>query len=267
MPAYLAGPGPVAMAHRGFSREGLENSLRAFGAAVDLGYRYLETDVHATSDGVLVAFHDDRLDRVTDQQGLVAELPWRVVSRARIGGCEPVPRLEDVLGTWPDVRVNIDVKAPAAVAPLVDVLRRTAATARVCVASFSDARRRAVVRRLPPGAAASPGKPTVAASVVAARAPLPMAGRAGVLRRVLAEVDVVQVPTTVAHRSYVQAVQAAGRSVHVWTVNEPAEMHRLLDLGVDGLITDRADLLRDVLQARGTWPHSPGPAGAGPPST
>ena len=129
--AFLDHPGPIPFAHRGGSADGLENSLAAFAGAVDLGYRYLETDVHATSDGVLLAFHDHTLDRVTDRRGVVARLPWREVRRARIGGREPIPTLEELLGSWPDVRVNVDIKEQGAVAPLVEVIRRTQAVDRV----------------------------------------------------------------------------------------------------------------------------------------
>ncbi|MFD9130057.1 glycerophosphodiester phosphodiesterase, partial [Kitasatospora sp. NPDC059571] len=111
MHPFLDHPGPLAFAHRGGDLGHPENSLAAFEAAVALGYRYLETDVHATRDGVLVAFHDSRLDRVTDATGAVAELPWDTVGRARIGGTEPVPLLEDLLGAFPAARFNIDVKA------------------------------------------------------------------------------------------------------------------------------------------------------------
>ena len=144
--AFLDHPGPIPFAHRGGAAGGLENSLAAFAHAVELGYRYLETDVHATSDGVLLAFHDRTLDRVTDRVGVVAQLPWREVREARIGGREPIPTLEELLGSWPDVRVNIDVKEMGAVEPLIEVIRRTGAVDRVCVASFS-ARRTAAVRR------------------------------------------------------------------------------------------------------------------------
>ena len=129
------------MAHRGGAHlpgnEGLENSLVAFANAVSLGYRYLETDVHATADGVLLAFHDHHLDRVTDGRGRVGDLPWNVVRRARIGGREPIPTLEELLGAFPDARVNVDVKHRSAVGPLIDAVRRTDAIERVCVASFS----------------------------------------------------------------------------------------------------------------------------------
>src|SRR5688572_11562358 len=108
---FLDWPGPLAFAHRGGASEAPENTLPAFEQAVRLGYRYLETDVHTTADGELVAFHDDRLDRVTDRTGMVAELPWSTVRAARVDGREPIPLLEDLLGAFPEARVNIDPKA------------------------------------------------------------------------------------------------------------------------------------------------------------
>jgi glycerophosphoryl diester phosphodiesterase len=255
---YLDVPTPLVMAHRGFSRDGLENSMAAFAAAVDLGVTHLETDVHATADGRLVAFHDRVLDRVTDGYGPVAGLTWEAVSRARIGGREPVPLLEDVLGTWSQVRVNVDVKAAAAVGPLVDVVNRTRSWDRVCVASFSDARRRAVLRRLPPGVASSPGRTVVGAFWAATRGRY----RVGALRRIARDVVCLQVPERlgalrVVDGRLVRAAHAAGLQVHVWTVDDPQDMHRLLDLGVDGIITDRADTALDVVRGRaGQGPSS-----------
>ncbi|GAA2020320.1 glycerophosphodiester phosphodiesterase family protein [Pseudokineococcus marinus] len=249
-PGVLAGDGPLLLAHRGFSRDGLENTLPAFAAALELGADLVETDVHTTADGVLVAFHDDRLDRVTDAEGELARTPWSVVSRARIGGREAVPRLADVLEALPGARLNIDVKAPGAVEPLVELLRRTGAWRRVVVASFSERRRRAVLAGLPAATAASAGAPLVAAVVGAVRAPLPAAARRRAVARALAGVDVVQVPERVATPAFVRAVHEAGRLVHVWTVDDVPTMHRLLDGGVDGLVTDRTDLLRRVLDAR-----------------
>jgi glycerophosphoryl diester phosphodiesterase len=259
LPAYLRTPGPLALAHRGFSPAGLENSMAAFEAAVDLGFRYLETDVHATADGVLLAFHDHVLDRVTDGHGRVAELPWARVRRARIGGVEAVPRLEDVLAAWPHVRLNVDVKHPAAVAPLVEVLRRSGAAGRVLVASFSERRRRAVLHQLDGGAGPSPvatsaSPPGVARFLAATASGL----RGQALRRTLPGVHCLQVPVRagavpVVTRRTVEAAHSASLPVHVWTVNDEREMHRLLDIGVDGIITDRADTLRDVLRARGQW--------------
>jgi glycerophosphoryl diester phosphodiesterase len=254
---YLDAPGGfVALAHRGFSVEGLENSLAAFGAAVELGFRYVETDAHSTSDGVAVALHDATLDRTTDGSGAIAALPWRRVRRARIGGVEPVPPLEDVLGTWPDLRVNVDVKAGAAVEPVAEAIERTRAHDRVCVTSFSVRRRRATLARLSRRVATSAGRPEVVAAVLGARSGR---WRTGAVRAALRGVDCVQVPersggVRVVDARFVASAHAAGRQVHVWTVNEAADMERLLDLEVDGLVTDRADVLREVLARRGLWP-------------
>ncbi len=251
---YLHDPsGVVALAHRGFSLDGRENSMAAFAAAVDLGFRYVETDAHATADGVAVALHDATLDRTTDGHGAVADLPWSAVARARIGGAEPVPRLDELLGTWPDLHVNVDVKDARAVRPVAEAVERTRAHDRVCVASFSHARRRATLALLSRPVARSAGTLEVARFVAAHRL-----RRSAAAARALEDVDALQVPVRqgplrVVDAGTVAAAHAGGTAVHVWTVNDPAEMHRLLDLGVDGLVTDRADLLRDVLVARGTW--------------
>lgn len=244
------------MAHRGFSPEGLENTMVAFEAAVDLGYRYVETDVHATRDGVVVAFHDDTLDRVTDRVGRIPDLSWREVSRARIGATVQVPQLEELLGTWPDLRVNIDIKSPSAILPLARVIERTRAHERVCIASFSDQRRREGIMRLTRPVVTSAGQ-RIAARFRAAAA-LPVLVRTAVLARVMAGVDGLQVPVRhagveVVTPTTVEAAHEVGVFMHAWTVNDVPEMVRLLDLGVDGIVTDRADLLKQVLTARGQW--------------
>lgn len=256
--AFFDHPGVIAMAHRGFtdSNRAPENSLAAFGAAVDLGYRYVETDVHATSDGTLIAFHDDRLDRVTDRSGAVAQLPWRVVREAKIAGTQEIPTLDAVFDAWPQLRINIDCKTETAVQPLVEVIERHAAHDRVCIASFSDARRLTVLRGLTRPVATSGGKSVIARFMLGSR--LPSWSRVPLGSNALRDVDCLQVPSSSGRISVVTAASVrlahrAGAQVHVWTVDEPDEMRRLLDLGVDGLMTDRADVLREVLTDRGEW--------------
>lgn len=250
---YLDHEGPVAMAHRGFSRDGLENTMTAFAAAVDLGYRYVETDVHATRDGELVAFHDESLDRVTDGSGPIAQQRWDQLRDIRIGGSEPIPRLDDLLGSWPDLRVNIDIKSAMAIGPLVDSVERHQAHGRVCVTSFSDRRRAAALRRMSKPVATSAGQARTTAFVLA------LNGRAPRVPRVaLRGIDCLQIP--VEHKGIrlvtprtLAAAHSANTQVHVWAINDSDEMRRLLDLGVDGLITDRADLLKDLLVTRDDW--------------
>ena len=254
--AYLDHDGPIPLAHRGFNLEGLENSMMAFQAAIDLGFRYLETDVHATSDGVLLAFHDESLDRVTDGTGLITSMPWAQVSQARIGGVEEIPRLETMLHAWPHARFNIDIKSAGAIGPLVRVVERARAHHRVCITSFSDARRRAALRRFSRPVVTSAGQTRAAQFRLAS---LARGGRgAALVAAAMRDADGLQVPVShqripVVTAATIAAAHTAGKFVHVWTVNDPAQMHQLLDLGVDGLVSDRADLLKAVLTQRGQW--------------
>ncbi|WP_197515831.1 glycerophosphodiester phosphodiesterase [Arthrobacter sp. U41] len=245
------------MAHRGFSPDGLENTMAAFRAAVELGFRHLETDVHTTADGVLLLFHDETLDRVTDGRGRISELTAETVALARIGGAEPIPLLAELATAFPDVRINLDVKDWNSVDTLAAAIERYSLHDRVLIASFSDRRRRAVLRQLSRPAASSAGMVSNALFVLLGPVlPAPLlrltAGRA------LRGVQALQVPVsyggvTVVSPGFVRRAHLHGLQVHVWTVNDPAEMHRLLDLGVDGIVTDRADLLKAVLQERGRW--------------
>jgi glycerophosphoryl diester phosphodiesterase len=239
----------LPFAHRGGASELPENTLPAFARSVELGYRYLETDTHVTADGVLVAFHDDRLDRVTDRAGLIADLPWSQVREAKVDGREPIPLLEDLLGTWPELRVNIDPKHDGAVDALSEVLLRTGAVDRVCIGAFSDKRIQRVVAKVGGGLCHSMG-PRQVAQLAAASQGLPGGGR---LRAPCAQVPVHQGPVPLVTPRFVRSAHARGIQVHVWTIDDRAEMERLLDLGVDGIMTDRPALLREVLEARGQW--------------
>lgn len=249
--AYLDGPTPLAMAHRGGSIEHVENTMPAFEACVKLGYRYLETDVRATGDGVLVVFHDAVLERITDRAGRIDQLPWAEVARARIGGREPILRLEDLLGAWTDVRFNLDIKAPGVIAPLAPTVRRLQVLDRICLASFSDARVAAARRVLGPGVCSSLGPRGVAALRLSSYSP-----RAAGLVHIPAAC--AQVPLQLGGRALVDerflaAAHARGLQVHVWTVNDEQDATAMLDLGVDGVMTDRPAMLRDLLQERGDW--------------
>ncbi|MGM0574731.1 MAG: glycerophosphodiester phosphodiesterase [Myxococcota bacterium] len=248
---FLDHTGVLAFAHRGGAEEAPENTLAAFEAAFRLGFRYLETDAHLTSDGVLLAFHDDVLDRVTDRTGRVADLPWSEVRRARVGGTEPIPRLEDLLSTLPDARINIDPKSDAAVEPLAAILERHDALDRVCVGSFSDHRLRRMRRRLGPRLCTSMG-PREVLRLVGCSLGLPT----GRFAADCAQVPVRHKGIPVVTSRFVRAAHRRDLQVHVWTVNDADEMRRLLDLGVDGLITDRPSVLKALLQERSLWARS-----------
>ncbi|MGW5639762.1 glycerophosphodiester phosphodiesterase [Streptomyces sp. NPDC003832] len=246
---YLDRPGPIAFAHRGGSADGLENTLPQFRRAVDLGYRYLETDVHATRDGRLVAFHDATLDRVTDGAGRITDLPWTDVRQARVAGREPVPLFEELLEAFPEARWNVDVKAEPALRPFLDLVERTGAWDRVCLGSFSEARIVRAQRLAGPRLATSFGTRGVAGLRLRSwGVPVPVRRSA-----VAAQVPEEQSGIRVVDRRFVRSAHALGLQVHVWTVNEEDRMHRLLDLGVDGIMTDHIETLRKVMEDRGVW--------------
>ncbi|HXW87245.1 MAG TPA: glycerophosphodiester phosphodiesterase [Streptosporangiaceae bacterium] len=244
---FLDHPLPIAFAHRGGSSHFPENSWKAFEHAVGLGYTYLETDAHATSDGTVIAFHDKTLDRVTDSKGAIASLTAAQVGAARIAGSEPIPLLADLLTAWPQSRFNIDVKDEPVIGPLVEVLRVTNAWDRVCITSFSG-RRLAATRRLLP-------RPVCMATPPAAVGAIKAGTPSGVLAQRFARMSIrcAQVPVRVVTDGFIRRCHAAGLQVHVWTVNDPGVMIGLLDLGADGIMTDQTLALRDVLIARGQW--------------
>lgn len=252
---YLDEPdGVIAFAHRGGANHpevaGLENTLEAFQNAHGLGYRYLETDVHATRDGVLLAFHDAALDRVSDSTGAIADLTYAEVQRALINGTHPVPTFGELVDAFPEARFNIDIKAAAAVPLLAEFILERGLTDRTLVGSFSRRRlrefRRLTQHRVPTSAA--PGE-VAAYLLLPGRLANRLTGR---------QVACLQIPhrhrgLRVTSERLVRSLHRVGKQVHVWTIDDPQEMNLLLDLGVDGIFTDRTDILRDVLIARGQW--------------
>lgn len=251
---YLAGAFPRAFAHRGWHLDELddmENSLSSFRRAATEGFHYVETDVHATSDGVVVVHHDAALDRTTDAHGAIAAQPWAVVKRAKIRGREPVARLEDVLEELPEVRFNIDVKSNHAVVPFLEVIERLGAYEQVAAAAFSDNRLARIRKLAGPKLLTSMGPRSVA--VLWANGWAPWLRLGFLSRGAMAQVPVRQGGLTVVDRSFLRSAAKVGVEVHTWTINDQAEMRRLLELGVHGIVTDRPDLLRDVLRERGEW--------------
>jgi glycerophosphoryl diester phosphodiesterase len=218
--------------------------MPAFEYAIGLGYRYVETDVQVTADGVLVAFHDNDLTRTCNRRGKISELPWTEVQTALVDGVAPIPLLEDLLGTWPELRVNIDCKSDAAAPALVAALRRTQSIDRVCVGAFSDRRIRGLRSVLGSGLCSALGPAGVAALRF---------GRPRSMGGLTAQVPVKQGRLTVTDQRFIERAHALGIHVHVWTIDDAAEIDRLLDLGVDGIMTDRPMVLREVYERRGLW--------------
>lgn len=250
---YFENAGPIAFSHRGFSLDGRENTLPAMEAALELGFRYLEIDVRTTRDGVVMVFHDERLERVTDGIGRLADHSLADLDSVRVRGAERIPTLSEVLERWPHARLNVDIKDDSSVQPFVDVIEAAGAHDRVLVASFSDRRRLRALNRLSRPTASSAG---MAVNALIKVLPLPRLIR-WVARA--ARVDCLQVPRhyrglPVVTGGFIRRCRAAGIPLHVWTVNERSVMETLLEQGVGGLVSDCADTLAAVMRARGHWP-------------
>lgn len=251
---YLRRDHPLALAHRG-DQVGHPpgNTWAAFQSAVDLGYRYLETDVQASRDGVLVLFHDDHLDGATTGTGRIGDLRWEELEAVRYRHGDHVSdqglvRLEEVMRRWPELRLNLDAKTQPTVAPLVHLVERERALHRVCLASFDRGRIHQLRRQGGPEVCTILTRRELAALRVTSLTSL----------RPIVSGGAAQVPVRYRHipivdRRFVDAAHAIGVDVHVWTIDEPDEMRRLLDLGVDGLITNDAAALKEVLVQRGQW--------------
>ncbi len=253
--AYLDGPLPIPFAHRGGAAHGDENTMAAFARAVAAGYRYLETDVRATGDGVAVVFHDDSLARMLDQPDRIEDLSWSDVESLRVDGEAVVPSLAEALDAWPECRFNVDMKTDSVVDPTIEAVWKMNARDRVLLAAFSDRRIRWARRICGPRQATSLGPREIAALRLGS---LYGRGLAGFVPGVAA----AQVPMRfrgirLVDARFLRHAHRLGLQVHVWTIDDPTEMAELLDLGVDGIMTDRIEVLRDVLTSRGHWPADP----------
>jgi len=246
---YFSPAGPRVLAHRGLAVEAPENTLLAFAHALAQGVEFLETDVHASSDGVAMIAHDPDLTRVLGRAENVADLSAAELAALDLGEGQHMPTLAEALDAFPEARFNIDLKVGAAIPSTVEAVKASRAEKRVLLTSFSERRRRAALA-LMPGVATSASGPVFAGALLAATV------RGGpVVRGILRDVQAVQIPERALGMSTVspgrlRQYRAAGVEVHVWTINDAASMHRLLDLGVDGIVTDRADLAMDVLRSR-----------------
>ena len=245
---YLSGQDFICFAHRGGGAEQPENSGKAFLAAQALGYRYIEIDVQATSDGQLIVFHDDTLERTTTGTGIISDLPYTAVREALIGGTEPILTLEQALEEFTGIRFNIDIKTEKALQPTLELMRKMKCFERICLASFSDNRLAKVRHALGSDVCTSAGPQSVFALKLASWG-LPMAAPPVQC----AQVPIAEYGVTIVTSGFIKHCNKHGIAVHVWTIDEEDEMRRLIRLGVNGLITDRPTLLKQVAMEEGVW--------------
>jgi glycerophosphoryl diester phosphodiesterase len=247
MADFLDHAGVLAFAHRGDHLAGPENTMAAFEGAVMLGYRYLETDIHCSQDGYLLAFHDSSLDRVTNQSGLIANLDYASIQRARIAGSHSIPLIEDLIEAFPDARINIDLKSDQTVKPFMALVKRLQCQDRICVGSFSSARVEAIRANFPNVCTSLSPKEVGWLRLRSYHVPTPsIEGRCAQIPERTGRIRLLD-------QRLLHTAHKLGIQVHVWTINDESEMARLADLGVNGIMTDQAALLKDVLTERNLW--------------
>ena len=248
---YLDGEPPYGFAHRGGIGPAPENTIAAFQHATSLGYRYLETDVHVTSDGELVAFHDDELQRVAGLPGAISDYGWDRLCEVRLAGGHRIPLLSELLESCPDARFNIDPKADAAVDPLVEIIKAHGAVDRICIGSFSEARITRARKALGSRLCTSPGPAGLVKVLQAAYLRPSWKPPYGCI-----QIPTARGPIPLDTAGLIERVHRLGLQVHYWTINDADEMDRLLDRGADAIISDRIDVLKQVLDSRGHWPSA-----------
>ncbi|TNE37225.1 MAG: glycerophosphodiester phosphodiesterase [Alphaproteobacteria bacterium] len=243
----------IPFAHRGGSLEAPENTMAAFQAAVDLGFKYIETDVIVTRDNSLVCFHDLDLARLTGQPGLSTDLTREDLRGVKVKGSHPVPYLEELLSTWPDIHINIEPKNDRAVVPLIETIRRLGAQDRVCLGTFPAARLKQIRRLGGDWLCTALGQSDVVKLVLAGYK-MPFFRIDGHCAQMPARFQGRNIIT----KGLLRAAEARGVKVHAWTINDEDEMERLIDVGVHGIMTDRPSLLKKVMERRGMWPDGAG---------
>ena len=245
---FLEHPGPIPFAHRGGAGKFPENTMSAFQNAIDMGYKYLETDVHSSKDGEVFAFHDDSLERVTGHVGKISDHTSKEISRIEIDGFAKIPTLSELLESFPAANINIDPKADSVVDPLTNLLKRTNSLDRVCIGSFSDRRIIEIRKELGSKLCVSAGPKAVIKF---------LAGRFSFYRSKTSyhclQVPQKSGPVKIVTPDFVEKAHSRGLQVHVWTVDDHQEMNELLDMGVDGLMTDEPTVLKNVLMERNQW--------------
>ncbi len=255
--AFLSATTPYGLAHRGGNEVAAENTVAAFEHAVSLGFDHLETDVHLSADGVLVAFHDADLERIAGLDGTIADHTWAELAEIEIGDGQRIPTMASLFEQFPTARFNIDPKADASVDPLIDLIREYEAVERVGIGAFSDDRIARLSNALGPRLCTSAGPKHIAALWAAAQASRVTSSVrfTSIIKGIAEQHGCLQVPSVlkgirVVDSPFIETAHDLGLQVHVWTINDADEMRELLDAGVDALISDKLSVLAEVLAER-----------------
>lgn len=238
----------LAFAHRGGNEFAPENSFRAFKSAVDIGYKYLETDVHLTKDGFLIAFHDDTLDRVTDKSGLIRDLTLSEIKKAKIAGTDEIPLLSELLNSFTDCFFNIDCKVDETVQPLINLINNKDFINRVCIGSFSQKRINFIRKSLGKDVKTSMGPAEVILSKFLSYTSLGYNFKSS-----YTSIPIRRYGINLLEERNIKYLKSNNQKVIAWTINDEDQMKMLINIGIDGIMTDNLTLLKKVLIEESLW--------------
>ena len=238
----------LAFAHRGGNEFAPENSFRAFKSAVDIGYKYLETDVHLTKDGFLIAFHDDTLDRVTDKSGLIRDLTLSEIKKAKIAGTDEIPLLSELLNSFTDCFFNIDCKVDETVQPLINLINNKDFINRVCIGSFSQKRINFIRKSLGKEVKTSMGPAEVILSKFLSYTSLGYNFKSS-----YTSIPIRRYGINLLEERNIKYLKSNNQKVIAWTINDEDQMKMLINIGIDGIMTDNLTLLKKVLIEENLW--------------
>lgn len=238
----------LAFAHRGGNEFAPENSFRAFKSAVDIGYKYLETDVHLTKDGFLIAFHDDTLDRVTDKSGLIRDLTLSEIKKAKIAGTDEIPLLSELLNSFTDCFFNIDCKVDETVQPLINLINNKDFINRVCIGSFSQKRINFIRKSLGKDVKTSMGPAEVILSKFLSYTSLGYNFKSS-----YTSIPIRRYGINLLDERNINYLKSNNQKVIAWTINDEDQMKMLINIGIDGIMTDNLTLLKKVLIEESLW--------------
>jgi len=248
MHAFLDAQKCIAFAHRGGALEAAENTMEAFEYAIGLGYRYIETDVQLTSDGVVVVFHDDDLVRLCSQLGSISDFTWDEVKKIQVLGQGTIPRFEDVLSAWPDINFNVDAKNDLVAGPLVEVAKSDNLE-RLCLASEFEKRIDFIRDQFGPDLCTAASRGEILRFVL----PTLIGLKPGEIKAHCLQIPTKAFGIPLTTPAILGHAVCAEKAVHIWTIDAKEEMALLADKGVGGIMSDRPAVLKSVLESLHLW--------------
>ena len=241
----------VPIAHRGASLLASENSFESFRKAFDLGYRVIETDIHSSKDGTAYIFHDITLERLTGENLKISDLKDVDIDSLKINNSSVIPRLSNVFEEFPEGLFNLDAKTWKSTMPIVETIKNMGCRSRVCIGSFNDWRINAIIKELGLETCHSMGTSNVIKFYLGAQL-----GTEQHFTSQCIQLPIKMFGISLTTRQVLSYARKLGIKIHFWTVNNPVVMQNLLELNVDGIMTDDCALLKTIMEEKHKWPVS-----------